>query len=182
MVLDVCNVHSFIGCQSIQIGKLIVIPFAKYHDAADPYSFRIDCNDTSVGVFTDLGRVCDHLTAHFKLCHAAFLEANYDDDMLEKSTYPYFLKDRISGGHGHLSNAVALDLFKTHRLPAMTHLFLCHLSKNNNHPDIVQQLFSVHAGGVNIQVASRDEEGKVYFISASGKTSEKHTQQASFNF
>ena len=180
--LNAQNVFSFVGLNSIQIGELSIFPFSKYHDAADPYSFRIECGETTVGVFTDLGRVCDRLTENFKCCHAAFLEANYDDVMLENSAYPYFLKNRISGGHGHLSNAVALELFKAHRLPTMTHLFLCHLSENNNHPELVAKLFKEHANGVNIEVASRDSEGEVFFISAKGAFPRTTESQISLNF
>ncbi len=84
-----------------QIGNLLVTAFPKIHDASEPTSFMVSCGDTHVGVFTDLGAVCGELTRHFKLCHAAFLEANYDEQMLSNGRYPYFLKQRICGGRGH---------------------------------------------------------------------------------
>ncbi|MBC7565547.1 MAG: MBL fold metallo-hydrolase, partial [Pedobacter sp.] len=144
--------------------SLEVIGFPKIHDASEPFSFMISCGATKVGVFTDLGSACEHLTFYFKQCSAAFLEANYDDELLSKSAYPYFLKRRISGGRGHLSNKQALDLFLAHKSDDMTHLLLAHLSKDNNCPKLVQQLFTQHAGDTKISVASRNEESAVYTI------------------
>ncbi|RZL12952.1 MAG: MBL fold metallo-hydrolase, partial [Pedobacter sp.] len=74
------------------------------------------------------------------------------------------LKRRISGGRGHLSNKQALDLFTTHKPGYMTHLLLAHLSKDNNCPDLVQDLFTRNAGDTQIIVASRNEETAVYTI------------------
>lgn len=150
--------------QQVQIGDLVVTSFSKLHDAAEPCSFVVSCGATKVGVFTDLGAACEQLTHHFKQCHAAFLEANYDNDLLEKSAYPYFLKKRISGGKGHLSNHQALELFTMHKPAFMTHLLLSHLSKDNNCPELVSALFTPHADGTEIIVASRYEETKVYTI------------------
>jgi phosphoribosyl 1,2-cyclic phosphodiesterase len=87
---------------------------------------------------------------HFQKCHAAFLEANYDADMLEKGGYPYHLKQRIRGGEGHLSNEQALKLFLDHRPSHMSHLLLAHLSKNNNDPKLVEDLFNQHAGNTKL--------------------------------
>ncbi len=158
-------VVSFKAFEPVKIGNLTITGFPKLHDASDPHSFVISQNDIKVGVFTDIGAPCDHVINHFKQCHAAFLEANYDDDLLEKSKYPYFLKSRIRGGNGHLSNRQALDLFRTHRPSFMTHLLLGHLSKNNNCPVLVKDLFTEHAEGVNVIIASRFEETPIYRIS-----------------
>lgn len=153
------------GTEQIQIGSLEISSFHKIHDAAEPHSFLITCGPTKVGVFTDIGSVCENLIYHFKQCHAAFLEANYDDDLLQKSAYPYFLKKRISGGRGHLSNKLALEMFKEFKPEFMSHLFLAHLSKDNNCPQLAQNLFAEHAGNTSVIVASRHEETEVYAIS-----------------
>jgi phosphoribosyl 1,2-cyclic phosphodiesterase len=117
-------------------------------------------------VYTDIGTPCHHLINNFRQCHAAFLEANYDEQMLQEGNYPYHLKRRISGGHGHLSNRQALEVFIKHRSPALQLLLLSHLSKNNNTPELAHGLFSQHAGRTNVVVASRYEEMPVYEISA----------------
>lgn len=157
-------ISSFTAHEPVAIGNLVITAFPKFHDAADPYSFIVCCNETNVGIFTDIGRPCKNVIDHFKQCHAAFLETNYDDTMLEKGNYPYFLKSRIRGDHGHLSNKQALELFMVHKPSFMSHLLLSHLSKNNNRPDLVHQLFNEHAGSVQMIIASRYKETPVYHI------------------
>ena len=160
-------VNHFLPHQPVSIGELRITAFPKFHDAVDPYSFSINNKQITVGVFTDIGKACDHLIRHFKQCHAAFLETNYDEEMLENGSYPPHLKKRIKSETGHLSNAAALELFISHRPSHMTHLFLSHLSMNNNSAELVQQLFQQHANGVKIILASRREETAVYQITGS---------------
>ncbi len=157
---------TFIANKPITIGQLVVTPFTKQHDAADPHSFIITCNGVTVGVFTDIGAACTQVIHYFKQCHAIFLEANYDERLLENGRYPLHLKNRIRGGLGHLSNAQALELFIHHRPPFMKHVFLSHLSKENNTPELARQLFTAHANGIEIIVASRNEATAVYEITA----------------
>ena len=161
----VCLMPAF---TEISIGQLTITAFPKVHDAMDPHSFIVTCGDIKIGVFTDLGRCCEQLVAHFKQCHAAFLEANYDEVMLDQGRYPWHLKNRIRGGKGHLSNREALQLFIDHRPQQLTHLLLAHLSQDNNCPDLVQQLFDQHANGVLVTVASRHIESAVYCVGGDG--------------
>jgi len=156
--------YLFNSSAPIHIGALRITPFLKYHDAADPYSFFIEGNGVNVGVFTDIGQVCEQVIHYFGQCNAVFLEANYDEDMLANGRYPYFLKNRIRGGYGHLSNAQALALFLTHRTEQLSHLFLSHLSKDNNCPDLVDNLFRAHTDITQIIVASREAETAIYEI------------------
>lgn len=155
---------SFKAYEPVQIGGLSVTAFPKFHDAAEPHSFVVTGNNTRIGVFTDIGAPCKHVINHFQQCHAAFLESNYDEHMLEKGAYPYHLKRRIRGGQGHLSNTQALELFTRYRPAFMSHLLLSHLSKDNNCPNLVQELFTQHANGTRIIVASRFEESAVFHI------------------
>jgi phosphoribosyl 1,2-cyclic phosphodiesterase len=148
----------------VRIGDLWVKSFPKFHDASEPHSFTVSSNGLTAGVFTDLGTVCENVIHHLSQCHAAFLEANYDENMLENGRYPVYLKRRISGMEGHLSNDQALDLFITHRSPRMQLLVLSHLSAENNHPQLVHDLFSRHANDIRIVVASRFEESEVFCI------------------
>jgi phosphoribosyl 1,2-cyclic phosphodiesterase len=154
---------------AIKIESLTIRAFKKRHDAADPHSFTIESDGICVGVFTDIGAECKNLAHHFKRCHAAFLEANYDEEMLDNGSYPFFLKNRIRGGFGHLSNRQALDLFKTHRPKFMSHLLLSHLSKDNNCPHLVQKLFEQHCCGTNIIVASRFNATNLYNITSTAQ-------------
>lgn len=146
------------------VEDLVIKAFPKRHDAADPCSFVIEHASLNVGVFTDIGGCCSEVISNFAKCNAVFLEANYDTDMLMNGHYPFYLKRRISGGHGHLSNAEALELFVKHRSSRLTHLLLSHLSKENNSPQLVHHLFKERAGHVHIEVASRHYESNVHTI------------------
>ena len=168
--LDGNLVKPLISSAPVLIGELIINSFVKLHDASDPYSFTVTGNGITVGVFTDIGSVCDNLIHHFRQCHAAFLESNYDEVMLEEGRYPRFLKNRISSDHGHLSNLQALQLFSSHRPPFMTHLLLSHLSLDNNNPHLVLDLFKQQANGTHISIASRHEETMVFCISGNFAT------------
>jgi phosphoribosyl 1,2-cyclic phosphodiesterase len=163
--------YTFSSHETVQIGDLQIACFPKVHDAAEPHSFMVSCGKIKVGVFTDLGVVCEQLSLHFKQCDAAFLEANYDEDMLNNGRYPYYLKKRISGGMGHLSNKQALELFISHRPASLSHLLLSHLSKDNNHPELVERLFNEHAQDTMIVVASREMETPVFIIDGVSRSS-----------
>ena len=162
-------IFSFDVHSPIIIGNLTITAFPKLHDAVEPCSFIIEHRGIKVGVFTDIGFACKNVIAYFRQCHAAFLEANYDAEMLQKGRYPFVLKRRISGGNGHLSNAQALEIFNMNRPHFMTHLFLAHLSNNNNDPQIVEDLFKPYANNVHIIVASRFKETEVFFIQSHQK-------------
>lgn len=164
--LDKQLLNTFQANEPVSIGSLKVTAFPKFHDAVDPYSFVVANGNVRVGVFTDIGAPCENLTHYFKQCHAAFLESNYDEVLLEKGKYPYYLKNRIRSGHGHLSNTQALAFFKEHRPAYMSHLILSHLSNENNCPKLVYDLFSEHANNIEIIVASRFEATPVYTIAA----------------
>ncbi len=156
--------NSFEAGITIPIGELLIHPFVKSHDASDPHSFIVSGNGINIGVLTDIGYPCKEVINYFSQCHAVFLEANYCENMLENGGYPYYLKKRISSDKGHLSNTQALDLFTKYRPSYLSHLILSHLSKNNNDPALVKELFSSHAGNTTITVASRYEESQLITI------------------
>ncbi|MFD2512335.1 MBL fold metallo-hydrolase [Pontibacter locisalis] len=155
----------FFSEQAVQIGEFTILPFAKLHDAYDPHSFLITYKGVQIGVFTDIGSPCNNLIKYFSQCNAAFLEANYDEDLLERGHYPYYLKKRIRGGKGHLSNRQALALFTACKPSYMSHLLLSHLSKDNNCPDLVKELFTSQSESTEVIVASRYQESAVFCIS-----------------
>jgi phosphoribosyl 1,2-cyclic phosphodiesterase len=168
LLLEQHLVISFRAHVPIQFGGFSVTAFPKFHDACDPHSFIVASASVKVGIFTDIGIACDQVIRYFQQCHAAFLEANYDEDMLTNGSYPSYLKKRIKGGTGHLSNAQALQLVLSYKPRFMSHLLLSHLSKNNNNPELVEELFSQHAENTKIIVASRNKETPVYYITNRG--------------
>lgn len=156
--------RSFKAYEPVLIDNIAITAFPKFHDASDPHSFIVESNGIKIGVLTDIGSNCNHVIKNFSQCHAAFLESNYDERMLEEGGYPYYLKKRIRSDRGHLSNDQALELFTRHKPKFMSHVLLSHLSKHNNCPVLVQDLFAKHAGNTFVTVASRDTESAVYHI------------------
>lgn len=177
-------VFHFSDKEIVEIGDLKINALSKIHDAADPFSFCVSDKEVTVGVFTDIGYCTENLIEWFSVCHAAFLESNYDESMLANGSYPYYLKKRISGGSGHLSNTNAHELFLRHRPEHLSHLILAHLSQNNNTPEIVEDLFKSDCGNVHIVVAPRDRETPVFEITARKQTVVKKptVTQLTFNF
>ena len=161
--IDENLLRTFKANEEVMIGNMAVLGFPKLHDASDPHSFTVSCREVKIGVFTDIGSACENVIHHFSQCNAAFLEANYDDEMLEKGSYPYHLKARIKGRYGHLSNKQALEIF-TEKGAHMSHLLLSHLSRDNNSPELVLSLFKRSMMNTEIVVASRDMESAIYSI------------------
>lgn len=157
-------IRPFSSFESIAVDHLTITAFPKWHDAVNPHSFVVKNQQVTVGVFTDIGAPCEEVKKYFRSCHAAFLEANYDEEMLNAGRYPLHLKERIKSNRGHLSNLQAVQLFLEDGQATMTHLFLSHLSQNNNTPEIVLDLFRKSAGETQTIIAPRDKETDVYHI------------------
>lgn len=157
-------IREFKPNEAITLGSLTITAHTKSHDAVDPHNFIVTDGSVRIGVFTDIGHVCHNVVDQFKQCHAAFLESNYDDKMLDEGGYPFHLRNRIRNGKGHLSNVQAAQLFMDHAPSCMSHLFLSHLSRHNNKPEIAESLFKKIANGTEIIVASRYVETELYTI------------------
>ena len=119
--------------EDFQVGDVTVHPFEIPHDAAQPSAYRISHEETSVAVVTDLGVFSDYIIENMKGLDAVLLEANHDIRMLQAGPYPYYLKQRILGTHGHLSNENAGRLLCRVLHDNLKHIFLGHLSKENNY-------------------------------------------------
>jgi len=147
--------HIFIPGKTVKVGSLSIHSFLKNHDAAEPCSFRIEHDDWHVGVFTDIGEACDRLIHHLRKCHALFLETNYDEKMLWEGSYPFMLKRRVASSHGHLSNDQAFELIRDHAGPELVHVFLSHLSGENNRPELAEARFESLTDRFNVKLTSR---------------------------
>ncbi len=152
----------FVPGDKIEVGEFTIHTFRKNHDASEPCSFRVQYQNINVGVFTDIGEPCENVTAHLKLCDGLFLEANYDEKMLREGRYPYFLKERVASKLGHLSNVQAFDLLQTHAGENLKCVFLSHISKENNTPEIALNSMINLTSRFDIKLTSRYEAGEVY--------------------
>lgn len=133
------------------VGDIAVTPCRVAHDAAGTYGFVVEADGCTVALFTDLGGASDAVRAAIGAADLAVIEANYDAAMLDAGSYPWFLKARIKGRGGHLSNADCGDLLAqafVHDRPR--DVWLAHLSANNNAPETAVATVSgaLHAAGI----------------------------------
>jgi phosphoribosyl 1,2-cyclic phosphodiesterase len=130
---------------AVEVGPFTVASFPVSHDGSDNAGFFIRYRQHGILVATDLGCVNPWLQHYIKDANIVIFEANYDPNMLEEGTYPYYLKQRIKSETGHLSNHVAGQFLAEHWHENLKHIYLCHLSNDNNHPELakktVQQYF-----------------------------------------
>ena len=131
--------HTARDGEAIDLGNLQVMPFTVPHDAREP--LQLTCTDgaAKLGLATDLGHATAHLMAHLAGCQALLLEFNHELELLSQSSYPTFLKQRVAGKFGHLSNTDASSMLQTLAHPELKHLVAAHLSAQNNRPELVQQ-------------------------------------------
>ncbi len=143
--------------QPIDLGELQVTPFTVPHDAREPLQLTCTDGNAKLGILTDLGHATAHVMTHLEGCHALLLECNHDTDLLAQSSYPAFLKKRVGGPYGHLSNATAAGIANTLAHAGLKHLVAAHLSAQNNSPKLaLEALLSSTAplwGNLELSVA-----------------------------
>ena len=125
------------------IKDLTINPMRISHDAAQPVGYRISYGNRRVAVCTDLGVYNDYTVECLKGMDALLLEANHDVNMLQVGPYPYYLKQRILGKKGHLSNEAAGKLLSRLLHDDMKAIVLGHLSQENNLPELAYETVRV---------------------------------------
>lgn len=133
------QVHYAHDGQAFEIGHLRLTPFTVPHDAREPLQLRVEDERHRLGILTDLGQPTDYVIRNIYNCHALFLEANHEPGLLAKSSYPAWLKRRVAGDLGHLSNQVAADILRDLGRGTLQHVVAAHLSQQNNQPELVAQ-------------------------------------------
>jgi len=151
------------------INSLVVKPFATSHDAVNPVCYTFHSNDKKISVATDLGEYNDYIVANLENSDVILLEANYDKNMLQVGPYPYYLKQRILSNRGHLSNVHTGELLRCIISERLKYIFLGHLSKENNYPELAYETVKVELHEVlkneNIlKVAYRDKPSELVNI------------------
>jgi phosphoribosyl 1,2-cyclic phosphodiesterase len=147
---------------SFEIGDLTVDPFSVPHDAQDPVGFTVRDGTQAIGVLTDLGHATKLVIERVRDIDALVLEANHDLKLLQEDTArPWATKQRIMSRHGHLSNDAAATLASEVASSRLRHVFLAHLSRDCNRPDLAQRvvahkLHQIGADHLAVSVASQD--------------------------
>lgn len=150
--------------QPLEFGSFKIHAFAKRHDANEPCSYRVELEDKNVGVMTDIGSVCENVIEHLQLCDVVYLESNYDEQLLNNGSYPWYLKNRILSDIGHLSNKQAVELIEKYGNDKLKTIFLSHLSGENNTPEIAYAAFSKLHNKYEIIKTSRHEASIVKVV------------------
>jgi phosphoribosyl 1,2-cyclic phosphodiesterase len=130
---DICH---FGAGECLRFGKVTVETVATPHDGVDGVAFVVDDGKRRLGLLTDLGHVFGDLQPIIESLDAVFLESNYDPAMLANGAYPDWLKERIEGSGGHISNLESAELLRTAATKRMQWACLGHLSHENNTPDL----------------------------------------------
>ena len=132
------QIRSIRGRDTFAIGDVQVQPYTVPHDAREPVQFVLSDGACRLGVLTDIGASTAHVEATLSGCDALVLECNHDFDMLWAGDYPKWLKERISGPFGHLSNDASEKLLAALDRSRLKHVLAAHLSQHNNKPDLAR--------------------------------------------
>jgi len=122
----------------LSVGDFEIDSFTVPHDAIDPVGFSMHAEGLKIGIVTDLGYVPDSIKYHLRGAHLLVLESNHDLEMLKVGPYPWWVKQRVMGRHGHLSNENASDFIRQDMDATVVALILAHLSAHNNHPELAR--------------------------------------------
>ncbi len=135
--------HTFQAGQEFPIGDLIIESFPIQHDAIDPVGYIASSSEKRFGLLSDTGFITSGVKLRLKNLTALFVEANYDDELLELDTKrPWSIKQRIASRHGHLSNSQVEELIREIAHPSLNQIVFGHLSSDCNCPKKVISLFS----------------------------------------
>lgn len=165
------NINKFKTAEKFCINDIEITPFSIPHDAAKPCGFNIICNEDKISIATDIGHMTNDILKQLEGSKFVLLESNYDTEVLKCSKYPFYLKQRIAGPNGHLSNEVASKVINYLIKDNLHTAMLGHLSKESNFPELAYQTAvneMINSGTdiskIHLSVASRDECSELIHI------------------
>ncbi len=144
--------------QNFHLAGFDIEAFPVCHDAPETIGFQVTSGNRKLTIVTDLGHICDISAPYIRDANLLVIESNYDEEMLVKGGYPWYLKKRILSDNGHLGNKQASEFLSGIISDNLSHICLAHLSKNNNTPEkalgTLQQIFSEKGIRLNGQAIS----------------------------
>lgn len=166
------NRVTFCTGKEFYIGDICVKPFSIPHDAAEPVGYSFFAQGKRITTATDIGHMNDDLLSHIEGNDLLLLESNHDIEMLRMGPYPWHLKKRIMGDHGHLSNESCAEVIAHLAEKGGKRFILGHLSNENNFPELAYQTTlnalndkKIAVGcDVTLEVALRDRVGRVNIL------------------
>ncbi|MDD7460902.1 MAG: MBL fold metallo-hydrolase [Prevotellaceae bacterium] len=157
---------------TFHLGNFAITPFKVPHDSMDNVGYKIEYNGIVFSLMTDIGMVTDTMKQVISASQYIVIEANHDEEMLSNGPYPQYLKNRILGDTGHLSNRHCGTSLAEYATENLKHVWLCHLSEENNHPELakktVEQIlrsYGIVAGkDFGLEVLKRKSPSGVYIL------------------
>ncbi len=167
----VSDVRTFVEDAPFEVAGLQVEPFPIPHDTVEPVAFIVGDGRHRVGVATDMGMPTRLAVERLRACSAVVLEFNHDLRMLMEGPYPWWLKQRVRGRLGHLSNDDALEVLESIVDGEVRVALLGHLSQENNLPEMVEalaleRLAARGRGDVRVAVLDQDDPGPLIRVGA----------------
>ena len=166
------NIKIIESNKDFELEDLGVCPFKIFHDAAEPVGYCIYYKNIKISIITDTGWVNNNIKSKIKGSTLYLMESNHDVKMLKEGSYPWYLKKRILGVNGHLSNEDAGKVLSEVLLGKGEVVLLGHLSKDNNSPSLAQETVRecIESHGINVHrdialdLTYRDRPTKVYAL------------------
>jgi len=126
-----------------QIGEFTITPFYVPHDASENVGYEIQYGEVTFVIITDAGSITEEMKEHISNANYLVIESNNDEEMLMNGPYPQYLKSRIISPNGHLSNTDCGTVLAENITEKLKHIWLCHLSEENNHPELARKTVEV---------------------------------------
>lgn len=156
--------------ETFTLGEFVITPFGVPHDSADNVGYFIECEGITFCIITDAGCVTDEMKSYISKANYLVIEANHDEEMLGNGPYPAYLKRRILSNNGHLSNRSCGQALAENMSESMRMVWLCHLSEDNNHPELarktVESILGTHGiivgADISLEVLKRKIPSGIY--------------------
>ena len=132
------------------IGSFKITAYKIPHDSTENVAYKIEHEGKTFSIMTDVGAPTENVNNIITQSNYLVIEANYDDVMLRNGKYPQHLKERITCGTGHMSNKQTADTLAQNFHEGLSHIWLCHLSEENNHPELARKTIEFHLRGYGL--------------------------------
>lgn len=156
--------------ESLELGNFTISFFNVPHDSMENIGFKINYDGKLFCLMTDIGHVTEDMEKVVSEAEYLVIEANHDEEMLMTGPYPEHLKKRVSGDYGHLSNRQCGLTLKNNATEKLNHVWLCHISQENNHPELARKTVELELNGsdrlngkdITIEVLKRNTPSNIY--------------------
>ena len=153
--VEEANRHYIVADEPFSIGHFTITAFPIPHDSTENMGYSIVIGDKVFCIMTDVGSPTEEVRENILKANHLVIEANYDEEMLRNGKYPQILKDRIASGTGHLCNHQTAEVLAQNFHEGLRNVWLCHLSEENNHPELARKTIEFHLRSFGI-IAGKD--------------------------